>query len=317
MDRRWLPGAATLAALAVLVLTWLGSGFYSLSSGEHALVLRWGKVVARQTETGFHYHWPWPIETIERARVSEVLSIALQDTLGSRELISGDANLVMVGAAMSYDIADLEHARFGIGELERALQVAGQQCLCRKLAAIRVDDVMTRGQSSVRRAVRDSLQSVVDRLDLGVRVISVELTQVSPPETVAEDFNKVASARVQKQEIVQQARGYAGSVVPRARGEAQTLVSEAQAFASEVLGTARSDSVAFARLAAEYRRDPAITGQLQWSQALQGIFARSDVRVDPSPGRSIYYLKDDEPEPTGSGRPGVFGGPAANGGRQP
>jgi membrane protease subunit HflK len=298
-----------------LGLGWLVTGSYSLTSGEQALIMRWGEMVGRETETGFHYHWPWPIETMERTRVSEVLNVALQDTVAGRELISGDANLVMVSALVSYDIADLSRARFAIADLPRALQVAGQQCLCRELAAVGVDAVMTSGQSDLRRAVRDSLQAMTNRLDLGVRIISVELAEVSPPAPVAEDFNRVASARVRKQEIVQEARGYAGSVVPRARGEARRLVAEAQAFATETLGTARSDSVAFARLAAEYRRAPQITSQLQWWQTLQEIFARCDVRVDPSPAQTIYYLRDGQPVVPESGARNARGVPNAGGGR--
>lgn len=296
MNRNLAIAGALTAGLLISALVWLASGFYSLSSGEHALIMRWGKVVSQQTETGFHYRWPWPIETAERARVSEVLRVALQDTTAGRELISGDINLVMVAATVSYDIADLARARFGIGDLERTLVVAGQQFLCRELAAVGVDEVMTGGQSNLRRAVRDSLRQIAVALDLGVRVISVELTEVSPPATVAEDFNKVASARVQKQEIVQDARGYAGSLIPRVRGETKTMLASARAYATEVMGRARSDSVAFTRLAAEYQRAPEITSQLQWLQSLQRIFDRSDVRTDPSPAQSIYYLRESQPE---------------------
>lgn len=315
MRRELVTGILVSALVVILGLAWLMTGSYSLTSGEQALILRWGKVVSRQTETGIHYHWPWPIETIERAQVSEVLSLALQDTTAGRELISGDANLVMVAATVSYDIADLDRARFNVADLERTLQMVGQQCLCRELAAVSVDEVMTSGQSGLRQAVRDSLRAVTRRLDLGVRVISVELTEVSPPMTVAEDFNKVASARVRKQEIVQEARGHAGSVVPRARGEARKLTAGAQAFASEAVSAARSDSAAFVRLAAEYRRAPEITSELQWLQTLQSIFSRSEIRVDPDPGRSIYYLKDGATMPTVGSGPGAMGRPRAGQGR--
>ncbi len=281
-------------ALGSGLIAWLASGFYSLSSGDEALILRWGRVIARQTEPGVHFHLPYPIDRVTRARVSEVHSLELQTRAEGRELITGDANLVMVSAIASYDIYDLDRSRFGVTDLDRMLQAIGQESLCRELAAISVDVAMTGGQSLLRQTVRDSVQRVADRLDLGVRIISVELASVSPPETVSEAFQLVASARSQKQEIVQDAHGYAGSVVPRARGEARAIVSAAEADATEELERARSDSVAFARLAAEYHRSPEITRHLQWLNALTAIFDRSQVRLDPDPARSIYYLRDVE-----------------------
>ncbi len=287
---RLLVGLLVGAALTA----WFASGVYSLSSGEEALVLRWGRVIARQAEPGVHVHLPYPIDRVTRARVSEVHGLELQVGVEGRELLTGDANLVMVSAIASYDIYDLDRSRFGVRELDRVLRAIGQESLCRELAAVSVDIAMTGGQSLLRQTVRDSVQRVADRLDLGVRIISVELANVSPPETVSEAFQRVASARSQKQEIVQDARGYAGAVVPRARGEARASVAAAEAHATEARERASSDSVAFARLAAEYRRSPEITRHLQWLNALSEVFERSTVRLDPDPTRSIYYLRDSQ-----------------------
>ncbi len=284
-----------LVLCATGLVAWLASGFYTLSSGEQALVLRWGKAIALEVEPGVQFHWPRPIEQIKRARVSELHSLPFQADTSGRELITGDENLMMVSAILSYDIVDLDRSLFGVQELDRLLRAAGQECLCRELAAVDVDMAMTGGQPVLRRAVREGVQALANSLGLGVRIISVELAEMSPPATVAEAFQRVASARVRKQETVQEARGYAGSIVPRSRGEARSLVAAAEASAREQLERARGDSASFVRLAAEYHRSPEITAHLQWLKTLSGIFERSQVRIDTQPAHSVYYLRFERP----------------------
>ena len=79
-------------------------------------------------------------------------------------------------------------------------------------------------------------------MELGVRVISVELTEISPPESVSDAFMSVSNARVKKQEIIKDAEGYANAIIPKARGDAATLTSKAEAYSKEIITNIKTKS---------------------------------------------------------------------------
>src|SRR5271166_3776415 len=73
--RRLIPsGGFTAGSLIVIglfvVVLWLVSGVYFVTSREQGVVLRFGQVVAR-TGPGPNYHLPWPIETVETPEVTQ------------------------------------------------------------------------------------------------------------------------------------------------------------------------------------------------------------------------------------------------------
>ena len=66
-----------------------------------------------------------------------------------------------------------------------------------------VDEVMTDGKSVLRLVMKESIQQALDDLRAGVRVISIELTEMTPPPDVAYAFKAVSDARVRKQQDYQ------------------------------------------------------------------------------------------------------------------
>ncbi|MBI4640906.1 MAG: FtsH protease activity modulator HflK, partial [Candidatus Tectomicrobia bacterium] len=65
-----------LIALATLFFLWLLTGFYIVSPDEQGVVLRFGKKI-NITDPGPHYHLPYPIEWVERPKVTEVKRIEI------------------------------------------------------------------------------------------------------------------------------------------------------------------------------------------------------------------------------------------------
>ncbi len=64
-------GRGFIIILAILVLLWLASGFYTVKTNEVGMVLRFGKFVT-QTEPGLNWHYPWPIETVDLPPVTDI-----------------------------------------------------------------------------------------------------------------------------------------------------------------------------------------------------------------------------------------------------
>ena len=58
----------------LVVLIWLGSGFYIVNAGERGVVLRFGKFV-ETTQPGPRWHLPYPIETAEVVNMQQVRTV--------------------------------------------------------------------------------------------------------------------------------------------------------------------------------------------------------------------------------------------------
>lgn len=288
-------GGRTLGIiLAVLLAAYLASGIYSIESGQHALVLRFGKVIRKSTLPGINYRLPLPFERVIKVRVMQVKKVLLQSRRGGgTENFTGDENMIMVRAVVNYDVKDPEAYLFNVDSSAAVIESAARMCLSAELAELTVDNVMTTGKSILRLVLKAKIQRELDELGVGVRVISVELTDIAPPLNVSKAFKAVSDAREKKQRIIKEAEGYANTVIPRGRGESASIISQAGAYADETLKKAQAQVKAFNALYAEYVREPDITLKLRYLETLRKIYNRCQIMIDADPTQSIYYIGKD------------------------
>ena len=60
-----------LVLIAVLLVIWGATGIYRVQPDEQGIVLRFGKFV-NKTSPGLHFHLPYPIETVEKPKVTRI-----------------------------------------------------------------------------------------------------------------------------------------------------------------------------------------------------------------------------------------------------
>lgn len=280
--------------LALLSIIYFLSGFYSLRNGQNAIILRFGNRSKMVTTPGVHYHLPAPFEKSIRIHISNVQTVSLQERGRQvQERFTGDENLIMVQAMISYDIKNMTHYLFNIDGTRRFIQSIGQMVLTQELAKMTVDDSMTAGKSILRLAVKEKIQHILNQMAAGVRVISVELTDISPPHEVYVDFKAVSDARVKKQEIINNAEGYANASLPKARGDAASLISKARAQSKEIINSAESEAEAYNKLLVEYKKHPYIVKNQRYLDTIRTIGEQATVNIDTNPLNSTYYVNGD------------------------
>ena len=293
---RWYKRIITVIALAYLL-----SGFYSTESGQTAMVLRFGKLVKLKTEPGISYSLPAPFEKIMKVRVKQVNKIMLEsDRKSGVEDITGDENMIEVRAVINFDVKDPVQYLFNVGNPSEIIESVSKRYLSGELAQRAVDDIMTSEKSVLKIILKNKIQQKLDELHAGVRIISIEFTDIVPPSNVSHAFKAVSDAREKKQRIMKEAEGYANTVIPKSRGEAVSIISSANAYAKEIVDKATSDTSAFTALCHEYRQQPEITARLRYLESMQRIFNRAKIIIDSDPKNSIYYIdKDSKPDLNG------------------
>lgn len=288
--------------LLLLAGLYLLSGLYFVAPEQQAVVSRFGRVVAKGVPPGVHYHLPWPIESIVKLKVLESKRLTIGVELPDRALgrtaaadpplfLTGDQNLITVQATVQYAINDpaawLYRAEAAPQFIARAVEAA----LAQAIAAEPVDNVLTTGRLAVQNATLANARARLAAYALGVHLGSINIETVTPPAEVSDAFREVASARADRDRIINEARGDASDASARAAGEAEKLKSEAAGWRQQRINEAQGDAARFTQLYAESRRAKAVTEQRLYLETMEEILPRvRKVVIDSAGAKSLLDL---------------------------
>ena len=90
-----------------------------------------------------------------------------------------------------------------------------------------------------------NLQGMLDDLQTGLEVTSVNMIDVQPPEQVKSAFADIVKAREDEVRQKNEAEAYANDIVPKARGAGFRLIQEAEAYKSQVIAQAEGETSRF------------------------------------------------------------------------
>lgn len=260
--RAFLP-----TALAVLVAFYFASGFYVVRLDERAVVRRFGLVVATSVAPGLRYRLPWPVERVDVVSVTAVRRAETDRAL----MLTGDENLINVRLGVHYLVADPVAYLFRVTEADSLVTAAAEAAARQVIAEEAVDNVLTVDKALIQSRAAQMAQTTLDAYQTGLRIVDVQLLESSPPEAVADAFRDVASAREDKETVINEALAYQNEVIPVARGEAVTTVFEAQAYAAQKVNAATGEAARFTAQQVAHADQPEITHVRLYLEAVENV----------------------------------------------
>ena len=295
-----LPGGGKLLFLLLLLL-WLGSGYYSVQPDEIGVVRRFG-AFERLSEPGPHLHLPYPVESVDMPKVTQVRrtevgfrSLArggqvvpgqFRDVPDESLMLTGDENIVDVQFIVQYQIKDPKAFLFNIAEQEESVKNVAEAAMREVIGNNKIDSALTQGKLEIQNQTQQLMQDVLDRYQAGVRVAAVQLQDVHPPQEVVDAFKDVASAREDKSRIINEAEAYQNDILPKARGQAAVVVNQAEADQQSRVLAARGGAQEFSEVLQAYRKAKDVTRQRMYLQTLERILSNPDVEVTLLPSGS-------------------------------
>ena len=139
-----------------------------------------------------------------------------------------------------------------------------------------VDLILTKDRAKIQEQVRTTMQSVLDGYRAGVTIIAVALQDTKPPAPVVEAFNDQQASDADRQRSINEAKTYAGSIVPKARGDASKIVQDAEAFKTQAVTLAQGEAKRFLSIYEQYRASPQVTRERLYVETMQRILSRSN-----------------------------------------
>ncbi|CAH0441823.1 FtsH protease activity modulator HflK [Ralstonia pseudosolanacearum] len=291
--------------LAVLVVLWLASGFFIVQEGQTGVILQFGRFKYQATP-GINWRLPYPIETHEIVNLSGVRTLEIgrttqiKDTnLKDSSMLTQDENIVDVRFSVQYNIADpveyLFYNRTDQRGDEELVTQAAETSVREIVGRNKMDAVLYEGRDAVGRNLAESIQRILSAYKTGIRILSVNVQSVQPPEQVQSAFDDVTKAGQDRERAISEGQAYANDVVPRAKGTAARLGEEAQGYKARVVARAEGDAARFASVQREYAKAPQVTRDRIYLETMQDIYANTTkVLVDQSGNGNLLYLPLDK-----------------------
>ena len=287
----------------VVVLIWLGTGFFIVQEGQQAVITQFGRYKST-VGAGFNWRLPYPVQRHELIFVTQIRSVDVgRDTVikatGLREsaMLTEDENIVEIKFAVQYRLSDARAYLFESKNPGEAVVQAAETAVREVVGKMRMDSALSEERDQIGPRVRALMQKILDRYKVGIEVVGINLQQggVRPPEQVQAAFDDVLKAGQERERAKNDAQAYANDVVPRAVGSASRLKEEADAYKSRVVSQAQGDAQRFRSVLTEYQKAPQVTRDRMYIDTMQQVYANATkVLIDSKQGSNLLYLPLDK-----------------------
>ena len=287
-----------------LVLIWLASGFYQVQPNEEGVVLRFG-AYSTTTDSGLHYHLPYPIETVKKVNITQERSINLGVTeaynnkasFTESHMLTGDENIVDINLTIVWRIENAKDYLFSLQNPDQTVRVAAQSVLREIVGQSQMMPIISGDRGKVEDETKEELQKVLNEFQSGIRIVRVKLQKADPPKQVVDAFNEVQRAKADMERFKNEAEAYRNEILPKAKGEAAQRLQNAEAYRQAVISKAQGEANRFRSVYDAYLNGKDVTIKRLYLETMEKVLENSNkVILDSSANGTnvVPYLPLDQ-----------------------
>ncbi len=294
-----LPKAVVIIAIVVIAaLVVLFNSWYTVDDKQQAVVTTFGKVTTIN-DAGMHFKIPF-IQSVYKVDVNVSQKIELgyrsdgdTSTLVESEskMITGDYNIVNIDFFVEYKISDPVKYLFSSYEPDAILTNLVQSQIRNVIGSTEVDKVLTTGKSEIQTQVKELVSNELKTYDIGLMLLDVKIQDSEPPTTaVIEAFKAVETAKQIAETVINQAKAYQNSEIPKAEAEADKLIQNAEFLKQNRINEAVKQIAMFEAMYKEYSLNPDITRVRMYYEMIQQTLPGVKLYIDTSSGTTEKLL---------------------------
>lgn len=300
------PKIWVVLVVAVILMV-IYASYFTIQPDETGVLLRFGRF-ERVAEPGLHFKIPLGIEKVEKVKTGRIFQVEFgyrtaQAGVRSRFvergyedeslMLSGDLNVIDMQWTVQYRIQDPKSYLFNVRNPEQTLRDISEAMMRQEVGSMVSDEVLTVGRTAAAEKVRVAMQKILDDYQTGIKIVTIKLQNVNPPEQVKAAFNEVNEARQEKESLINQAQEAYNKEIPKAKGKAQQMIAEAEGYALEKVNRAKGEAIRFTEVLKEYRAAKTVTRKRLYLEAIVKILGSAkEVYVVDSKQKSILPLFD-------------------------
>lgn len=286
-----------LIVAGILVLS---QSVFKVEPDEEGLVKRFGDVV-RTVEPGPHLKIPF-IETVVMPKVEKLHRIEVgfrTNTRGRAQIVpqealmlTGDMNILSVEFIVQYKINNAKDYLFNVADIEETIRKSAEAAMREVVGKNKIDEALTVGKAAIQMSTQQLLQTIIDEYEGGIQIATVQLLDVNPPQKVAKFFKDVASAKEEREQLINQAHGYRNDIIPKAKGQAAQDINQAKGYAQARLARAEGEANHFLQTLAEYKKGKTVIGKRLYIETMEEVLSGVDKIIldSKAAGNVLPYL---------------------------
>lgn len=280
-----------VVVLILLVIWAASSSYYTVQPEGQAIVKRFGKVIATKPP-GLHFKLPFGIDQQIFVPTARVLkeefgfrtvgldapsSAEYRKTDAHREeslMLTGDLKVVDVEWVVQYRVEDPDKYLHQVQDVGRTIRDTSEAVMRRIVGNSLGSDVLTVKRVQIAMMAKDELQQLLDSFDMGIRIGTIEMQDVTPPEPVKPAFNEVNQAEQERERMINEAEKMQNQRIPAARGKAQQMLESAAGYQAQRVNRAIGEASRFKAIVEEYKGAPEVTRRRMYLEMLDEVLPK-------------------------------------------
>ncbi len=277
-----------IGILAILGLVFLFSGinstFYTIEPEEVGVVLRLGKF-SRIAKPGLNFKLPFDIENVYKVKIRRIakeefgfrtISAGVK-TIYQKEghleeslLLTGDLNVVDLEWIIQYRVEDPVKYLFNLRNVGNSIRDVSEAVMRQVVGERSFDEVLSNRNEVAGAAIKNT-QLILDKYKCGIKVLTVKLQDVNPPQAVKQAFNEVNESIQDKERLINEAQEIYNKKVPKAKGEARRTITQSEGYALKRVNRATGDISRFNAMYKEYIKAKEITKKRLYIESMESL----------------------------------------------
>ena len=289
--------AGIVIAAFVVLLLGLNST-YEIKEQEQAVLITLGQATA-VTDPGLHFKIPF-IQRVRKVNTTiQGFSIgynASDNAVNEDEslMITSDFNFIDVDFYVEYRYSDPVKALYASKNPLEILKNISQSCIRTVIGSYPVDDVLTTGKNEIQASIKEMILDRLEEQDIGIQLVNITIQDSEPPTTeVMEAFKAVETAKQGKETALNNANKYRNEQLPSAQAKADGIIKDAEAQKTERINEATAQVARFNAMYEEYIKNPAVTKQRMFYEAMEEVLPDLKVIIESPNGdvQTIYPIE--------------------------
>lgn len=284
--------AVTIAAAVVLFLAVLilGNGsWYQIEEQEEAVVVTMGKAKA-VSEKGLHFKLPL-IQQVRKVNTTiqgfpiGYDSVTNETVDSEAVMITSDYNFINVDFFVEYRIADPVKYLYASQTPEAILKNIAQSCIRTVIGRYDVDSVLTTGKTEIQAEIKEMILERLEEHEIGLALVNITIQDSEPPtQEIMKAFKAVETAKQGKETALNNANKYRNEKLPAAEAQVDEIIKDAEAQKQTRINEAEAQVARFRSMYEEYEKNPVVTRQRMFFEAMEDVLPELKVIIDDGDG---------------------------------
>ena len=272
-----------------LVGLWLFASFYTVRPEEQSVELTFGECRGDCIGNPGLNFAPWPIvrpEIIQvtRENTEEIGAGTQRNGRPAGLMLTGDENIVDIFFQVVWNVRDPAEFLFNIADPQLTIQAVSELAMREVVSRSELSPILSRDRGIIAQEVRELIQATLDEYGAGVNIVRLNFDKADPPQEVIDAFRDVQAARQERSTLQNRADAYANERLASARGQSAQTLQEAEGYRAQVVNAATGEASRFTAVLEEYVKAPDVTRQRLYLEAMETVLGDVEVFLMDTPG---------------------------------